>query len=73
MQQAQDITDDQYYIDNQMRNVNKYRKFFGYISVIAGVVLVTITVATSGLATIPLIIGSYLIANGLMNGLVDVK
>ena len=41
-------------MDNQTMNVNKWRKRIGCISIIAGVVLVTITLTTSGLALIPL-------------------
>jgi len=54
-------------INNQMRNVNKWRKKLGYLSFVSGIVLVTITIVTSGLVIIPIIIGGYLIVNGLMN------
>jgi uncharacterized membrane protein HdeD (DUF308 family) len=52
---------------NQIRNVNKYRKYFGSISIITGIILSTITLSANGLVIIPLVIGGYLIVNGLMN------
>ncbi len=61
----QDSSESYLYIENQ--KVNKYRAIFGTISIISGVALIAITLITSGVIVIPIVIGSYLIANGLIN------
>ena len=46
--------------------INKYKKYFGYISITTGIIITTIVLSTYGLLIIPLVIGGYFILNGLM-------
>ena len=56
--------------NNDIRIVNKWRKRLGCLSIVGGIILVTITISTSGLTIIPLIIGGYLVMNGLINTMI---
>ncbi len=53
--------------NHKIQRIYKWKKRFGCVSIISGIAIVAITIATSGLVIIPLVIGVYIIANGLMN------
>ena len=56
-------------IKTNKRRFSKMIKKFGCICLISGIVVLSIALA-SGLPIIPLVIGGYLIGNGLINTLV---
>ena len=58
-------------VENTSNRRYKWVKRLSFISIISGVIIVSIAVATGGLI-IPIVIGGYLIGNGLMLRIVKV-
>ena len=59
--------EDRMNLENTNNKINKVRRRFGILSLVTGIAVIAITLATSGIVVIPLVIGSYLVVNGLIN------
>ena len=72
IEDVEDINNIEDDIEDQVRKVNKFRKFFGYVSTITGVIITVVSLSTSGIIILPLVIGGYLIVNGLMSSFIKI-
>jgi len=60
--------------DENKPPIRKRRKWFkkvGCLQIVAGIIIITVAIIAGGLL-IPIVVGGYLIANGLVNSLIKI-